>query len=312
MAIPYTTLNALTREYVQPTLHDNFFNGSPFLLFLKSKVTTRQKGGKKIEIPIIYAKNNACGNYSGSETIITTTNEKITRVYYNWAHAYVFMEIPRTSELDNAGKEKIVDIIMSEKKIAEKSLSDKVATQLFGSTATYPEFIGIEAMIDDSSTVEFGGIDSADFSKWAASVDTTSTVLTVMAMKKKFSACTVENEKPDIIVSNSYCEDKYWSLQEAKSNSVDKDTGMINFLKAKWIVDALSQGSGDGTQDNHISFINSKSIEFFVHPDDDFYIHDWTEPINQIGITSKITFTGQLICNARRLNGAFEAIDPAL
>jgi hypothetical protein len=168
-------------------------------------------------------------------------------------------------------------------------------------------------MVNDSSSVEYAGIDTADYSGWASSVDTTTNVMTLGALQGKMGDVSDGMERPNLIVSNQDCFDKLWQLYETKPEfRIQDENGALKFNGASWIVDKASNGTGAGTTDNHIYFLNTNFIQFYIHPQDAFKVGEWQKPINQEGRIARITFTGQLATNNRRRHGSFTAINPAL
>jgi hypothetical protein len=312
MALDYTNLNALTQDYIRPQLQDNIFNKYPILQRLRKKLDMNQRGGTFITQPIIYAKKTSKGTYSGWDTLLTAVNDSFTGVTYNWGHYYCNMGISYTDELKNAGKAKVISLLDSERKTAETTLADKMTTDIFAATSVTNGIQGFPLMLDDSST-DYAGINIGDFSGWAASIDSTSTTMTIGLLQGKFSDCSDGNETPTLIVSNYDTYDKYYLLLEPKPEfRVQKENYSLKFQGADWIIDKACPGSGSGTADNDIEFINENFIQFYVHPDDNFKVHPWLNPVNQQGRITRVTWSGQLGTNNRRRHGALEAINPAL
>jgi len=313
MALDYTPIEATTQEYIVPYLRDNIFDSTPTLTRMKTKVNKSQDGGKFIEQPIIYASDASTGHYNGWGTVDTAETDTITGVTYNWAFAYCTMAISRTDELKNSGKSGIVNLLKAKTQIARDTLAKTLTTDLFSATSVTNGIQGFPLMLDDSSTVEYAGIDTADFSGWASSIDSTSTTLTPKLLQGKFGDCSDGNEVPTLMIMNQDLFDKVWALYEVKPEfRIQNENRTLKFQAADIIVDKASPGTGSGTEDNHISFINENFIEFYVHPRDNITVSKWREPINQMGRIAFVTWCGQLATSNRRRHGALEALDPAL
>jgi hypothetical protein len=313
MALLYSDIQAMTQEHIRPKLIDNIFNGAPILKRLRNKLNVTVDGGAYIKQDIIYAKKTSSGVYNGWGTILTAPNESITAVKYDWGHRYTSMGIPWTDELLNSGKAAVIKKLTTEAQIAELTLVADLTSDVFATSTVTSGIQGIPLMIDDSASTDYAGIDATDFAGWAASCDTSSTVMTIPLLQGKFGDCSDGEEVPTLIVSNQDNFDKYFAILESKPHfRVEDANGNLKFRNADWIVDKASPGSGSGTADNQIFFINEKFIEFYVHPLDNFKIWDWQTPINQIGKIAKITFTGQLATSNRRRHGKITTINPAL
>ena len=115
-----------------------------------------------------------------------------------------------------------------------------------------------------------------------------------------------------MIISNQDSADKIWEIIEPKSRVMPANDEALVFKKAVWLVDAQAPGSGSGTEDNHIEFINENAITLYVHPKNNIVVSPWQKPLDQEGRIARVLVTLQLITDNRRRHGAFETIDPAL
>ena len=309
----YTAIQALTQEYIVPKLQDNIFNKTPVLQRLKAKITRKQDGGEYIKVPIIYDEATSAGWYSGNDVLLTADNDNISAVRYDWAHAYANISITHTDELTNSGKSQVISLLTSKAKIAEMTLSKKITTAIFSTSQVTDAITGFPLMVDDSTSTDYAGINASDFSNWAASVDDSSTTLTLRLLIGKFNDCSDGNEKTTLLVSNQECWEKYWQLLEAKPNfRTQSDNSTLKFMGADWVTDKAAPGSGGGTADNHIYFLNENFIQLYVHPRDDFKVGEYLKPVNQEVRISRILWTGQLTTDNRRRQGALKTINPSL
>lgn len=307
----YSQLQSITQEYIEPSLADNIFNKTELLQRLRKKQKL-QDGGEYIKVPIRYARKDNTGWYSGYDTLLTAHNDTVAAVKYNWAFGYAGMEISWTDELKNSGKSQIVSMLMAEKEAAEETLAYTMTAALFSATADTEAIQGFPLMLDDSST-DYADMNIGDFSGWAASIDETSTTLTMGLLQGKYGDCKDGNEVPTLIISNQDCQDKYWGLLEVRPEfRVQKKNNQLKFQGADWIVDVACPGSGSGTGDNDIEFINENAIKFYTHTRDNFKVTPWQKPVNQEVRIARVKWAGQLTTNNRRRHGAFEAINPAL
>ena len=86
MALDYTQLTAVTQEIILPTAADNFYNATPVLKRLQKRSRKYLRGGKNIQVTIMYQGQTASGTFSGWGTLSTTVNDVLTAVTYNWGH----------------------------------------------------------------------------------------------------------------------------------------------------------------------------------------------------------------------------------
>jgi hypothetical protein len=312
MALDYEQLDAITRDHVVPSLTDNIFDQTPVLQMLKGKAKTIS-GGTGIRVPIEYATTTSTGWYTKFDTLLTEPNEVFTAVLYNWAHGYVNMTLAKTDLLANNGPEQIVSLLYSQKKNAEKTLAKTMTSALFSETSNSKAIQGIPLMVDDSASTDYAGINATDFSGWASSIDSSTTTMTIPVLQGKFGDCSDGNDVPTLIIMNQDNFDKYYELLEVKPDfRVQDKNNKLKFQGATIVVDKASNGTGSGTQDNHVTYLNENYITFFINKKNNFVVGKWQQPTNQEAIISRITWSGQLTTSNRRRHGALEAIDPAL
>lgn len=311
MALDYTQLQSITQEHIEPVLQDNIFDKTPTLKRFKSKIDKSQNGGEYIKVPIIYAKKTSVGTYSGWGVLDTAVNDSLTAVSYNWGHYYCSMGINKTDELKNSGKSQIISLLSAERQTAELTLADEIATDFFASAAVTNGIGGLVPLCH--TTTDFGGISSSDFAGWAASRDASTTVMTIAALQGKFSDCSDGSETPTVMISNYDMFDKYYTLLEVKPEfRVQSENTNLKFQGADWITDKFATGTGSGTEDNHLFYLNENFLTLYMHPKDSFKVGEWLKPLNQEGRIARITSTMQFATNNRRRHGVFTTIDPAL
>lgn len=309
MALDYTVLQAVCTNIIEPKLQDNLFTSSALLNRLKKRVSKIEDGGLAIQQPIIYAESSSVGTFSGTSTILTDLADEINAVTFQWGHYYRTMGITYTDELANSGKTGVIKLVTKAAQIAEMSLFKKINTDLHGTTATN----GVEGLENlCKTTTDFGGISSSDASVWAASLDSSSTTLTVGLMQGKFGDVSDGEDKPDLLISNQDNFDKWYLINEPKLRVGDNGTNALKFGGADYIVDASCPGTGSGTQDNHLYFLNTKYLTLYIHSKDNFKTHEWQKPLNQMVRETQITATLALGCSNRRRQGAITTLDPAL
>ena len=154
--VDYSTLNALTKEQYIPTLVDNIKKKSVLLSkFLSS--SKPNASGKKIVVPVEYADANSSsyGFYSKYDDLGVYPDEFAKQVSYDWSQAHASVAISGFEERVNDNPEKLVDLLSSKMKSAEKSLMKFFSGVLYGSTAE-AGFNDLKSIASQSS--KLGGI----------------------------------------------------------------------------------------------------------------------------------------------------------
>lgn len=108
MAVPYKTLETLTRNHIIPEIVDQIGAKSPLverLMKRKKKLT-----GLAIEQPIQYAYNPDAGAWKGGySTLPLSTPEVITKMTHAWAYYQCSVAWAETDLLKNMGEEEVAD-----------------------------------------------------------------------------------------------------------------------------------------------------------------------------------------------------------
>tara|TARA_R100000808_G_C2135883_1_gene144219 strand:+ start:486 stop:1490 length:1005 start_codon:yes stop_codon:yes gene_type:complete len=333
MALNYGSLTALTRDKFLPVLVDNIFN-SNVLTFKLLKNAEKLDGGKKIITPLEYGKNGAQGFYAGYDVLDTTPSDPITAAEWNWKQAYATITISGEEELKNSGDSQVLSLLKSKMKNAEKSLKDLFGDKVFNTGAVGSNEITSIAYSTATDGTEdnhvigadrtLGGIDSATYTWWDAvehdgsgitSWDNAVAVTSgqsaiVKAMTKAYGACTIDNDSPDMIVTNQILYDAYESaLQpnkrfEGDAKLVDAGFQALRFKGANVVVDSHVPAG-------HMYFLNTKYLDFKVHSKRNFSFEAFQKPVNQDAQVAKIFWMGQLTCTNSRMQGVIYGLPTA-
>lgn len=315
MALTYDNLTAITKKFTIPKLVDNIYSSNPLLLRMKDR-GIKYRGGEQIKFPIVYAKGRG-GSYSGFDTFDVRPKDQLTAGILDWKFYEEPIVYSGEEMIKNSGKEGILDLIDAKRQIAEINILDNLGTGLFsdGTGNNSKDMTGFKAFLSTSTT--YGGIAVADFSNWVAQMDTTTNTLTLAALQKQYGSQTIGNDKPTLIISNQACYDKFWSLllphqrfNDTKLASAGFDS--ILFNSVPWIVDSHSSGSGYGTADNYIIFVNEKYLHLYIQQERDFKLEPFQKPVNQDVYVGHILYTGNVVCTNRRMQGAFTVVNPSL
>lgn len=305
MALTYNQISAITEKKFIPKLYDNIFDSGPILKRSQSKGWYNKiDGGERIVVPLAYAQTTAGGWYSGADTLDTTDNEQITAAEYLWKQLYVNITVTSLDEKKNSGGTRILDFVKEKTKLAEKTMKDLLSTGVYSDGSTPKQIVGLRDIVATDQTV--GGIDQSANSWWQGQVDSSTTTLTIAAMRNILSLCTVDAEKPTVIAATRSNFDRYHALLQPQERFQDKDTangGFANLLFAgvPIVVDSKCPSG-------HMFFINEDHIAFKVHQDEDMKFEPFQKPNNQNVKTAKIYWMGAFTSSNNRLHGKLSAI----
>ena len=319
MALTYNEIQSLTNKYIWPKVIDSVYRSNAlFVRLYKKKVMV--DGGEFLSVPILYAENNAQGSYSGYDLLSTTPNEQITAATFEWKQLYSTCTFSGEEMIKNSGKFAVVNLLKAKRDNAIASLKYLLGTQIHsdGTGNGGKDIDGLLAVTAATGTT-YGNILDTDIATglWLAKRDTTTNTLTVSAMTTLYGQATEDANMPDLGSTSQALLDKYESLlqpQQRYTSSMEVDGGFqaLKFKGIPIVADSKTPGSGAGSTDNYLYFLNTKYLFWYSHPDRDFYSRPKIEIANQDAFVEQKLIAGNICCNNRRFQAVFTALDPAL
>ena len=302
--INYGEVGAITQKYFVPKLVDNIFKSNVLLQRAKQKWMEVIDGGAQIVQPVAYATTTAAGWYTGSDTLNTTANDQIDNAIADWTFAYANITITRSDELKNSGKSQIINFVKAKVQLAEKTLADNLGTALYSGTTANLQFVGLETAV--SSSRSYLSINDSTYSWWAAQVDSTTTTITIPALRTLIGKCTIGNDKPTVIPTTQTIYDSLYGLIQPQQRFMDSETanaGFINIMfEGKPVVVDNKCDSG------YLFALNEDYIHLFVHKDENFRFEPFIKPTNQNVSSAKVYWAGALVIDNPRMQGVFSGL----
>jgi hypothetical protein len=133
-------------------------------------------------------------------------------------------------------------------------------------------------------------------------------------MARSLNLCTLGDKKPDLILTTRDLFNKFESLCEPqKMYSGDSDLAKAGFTSFKF-------HDADVVADGHIPaaalyMLTTDVLELRYHPDFNFKTTPWAE-LDQVGfpnaLAKSVSWAGNVVCRARRLQGRYDHLDYTL
>jgi hypothetical protein len=140
--IYYDSLLSTTLMAYRKTMVDQIFKDSAFLAYLRlSDAVTKQNGGERIAIPLMYGKNSTVKTKGAYEVIDTTPQDGMTTAFYEWSEIAGSISISRKEERQNSGEGKLMDLLKAKIKQAEMSMREKLNGDLVLGTVNGGTFV---------------------------------------------------------------------------------------------------------------------------------------------------------------------------
>jgi hypothetical protein len=238
-----TDLVATTIEYRQGEIRDNVTKNNALLRHLEKKGHTREfSGGTQIFEEISFQANPNANWYSGYDPLPTSAADVLSAAAYQIKQAACPVTVSGLELLQNAGKEKIIDLVDGRMKVAEASMYNLLAQGAYsdGTGNSGKQIGGLDIAIPIvPSTGTYGNINRATWPFWSSQVRTaggTITTATVQTeMNAMWSLLVRGKDHPHIAIMDSF----WWQIFMASLQLIQRFTGAeegdLGFPTAKYM-----------------------------------------------------------------------------
>ena len=260
-----TTIESRTRQ-----IADNVTKNNAILMKLEGKGKIKTfSGGSKILQELSFAENTNGGWYSGYDILPVGVSDVISAAEYNIKQAAVPVVISGLEMLQNAGREKMIDLLDARLTVAESTLANLISGGLYsdGTGAGGKEIDGLDAAIPlNPATGTYGGIDRATWTFWRNQfVDATAADPTTI--QGLFNDLWVQQvrgtDRPDLIMVDNVVWSTYTESLQAQQRFTSPETGNLGFPTLKYM-------DADVCLDGGISGFCPAGTAFFLNTD---YLH---------------------------------------
>jgi hypothetical protein len=292
-------------------LADNVSDNNALLKRLKEKGKIRPvSGGRTIMEELDYTENVTYTRYTGYETLNVSPSEVFSSAEFNWKQSAVSVSISGLEQLQNSGKERVIDLLEARITNAERTFMNNLSADIYsdGTASGGKQIGGLQLLVADSpSTGTVGGIDRANWSFWRnISYDATTdggaaaTSSNIQSYMNRVWVQVVRGtDRPDLIVmDNNYFRLYLESLQSIQRITSDKMASAgftsLKYMDADCVLDG---GYGGNAPTNHAYFLNTNYIHFRPHRDRNFVPLDpegGRFSVNQDAIVKLWAFAGNM------------------
>lgn len=334
-----TDIIATTIQNRSGELADNVTNNNALLRRLKSKGNVRPAGGGNVimeEIMYTDASTINVNSYSGYEVLNITPNSPISSASYDWKQYAGAVTISGLETLQNAGKEKIIDLLEGRIKVAEGQLMNRIDYDCYqdGTGNSSKNIGGLALLVPDTATSgTVGGISRSAFSFWQtvsySGVTNGGAAVSAANIQAYMTALSIRlvrgTNKPDLFIAdNTYYQYYVNSLQAIQRvNTSGSGAAGAGFASLKFygggmesdvvlgggVSGAISSGqSTSGATSAHMWALNTDYIFFRPHRDRNFVpIGGERQAVNQDAIVKLIGWAGNMTLSNSSLQGVLIA-----
>ena len=321
MAFPnISDILTTTIENRSKKIADNVTNNNALLKRLQTKGKMRPfSGGHKILQELSFAENSNAGWYTGYDILPTGVSDVISAAEFSIKQAAVPVVISGLEQLQNAGREQMIDLMEARMSVAESTLANLLVGGLYsdGTGSGGKEIDGLDAMIPlDPTSGTYGGINSATYTFWQNQFKDSADTATLQAdWNTLWSSLVRGQDRPDLILADGVAWNAYIASLQAQqrfSNTNSADAGFVSvkFMDADVVLDGgIYNGTVTAGAPTGVAFfLNSDYLHYRPHSSRNMVplSPNRRYATNQDAEVQIIGWAGNLTCSGRQFSGRWD------
>lgn len=318
MAFPNVSdIVATTIESRSGEIADNVTKNNAALMKLSKRGNVRPfSGGTKIFEELSFAENGNAGYYSGYDLLPVAMQDVISAAEFAIKQAAVPVVMSGLEQLQNAGKEQIIDLMDGRMNVAEASLSNLLAGGVYadGTGSGGKEVTGLNAAVPvNPATGIYGGINRADFAVWRSkSTDTSGLVAATIqaAMNTLWAQLVRGTDHPDLILSDATMWGIYLASLQAQQRFAQAEVGDLGFPTVKYMGTdyVLDGGIGGFCPAGTQFYLNTKYLFWRPHSQRNMVplAPNKRYAVNQDAEVQIIGWAGNMTCSGAQFQGRLD------
>lgn len=281
MAFPNPNISdiiATTIEFRSGDIADNVLDNNALLAYLKAHGNVKKvSGGSSIMEELSFAENGNAAWYSGADTLSVAAQDVISGASYPLAQCAVPVVINGLEQLQNAGKERIIDLAEARLAVGEKTMVNLISAAVYSDGTGFggKQMLGLGLFVPVTpSTGTVGGINRATYPFWRSVISAPGAGVITAAnvnlyMNDVWAQLQRGKDHPKLIVMDNGFWKLYVAYLQEKQRFAGQETGKLGFPTVMY-QDAdvvLDGGIGGNAPVNTALFVNLDYIHFRPHKD---------------------------------------------
>ena len=324
MAFPNSAVSDIIATTIQSRtgiIADNVTNNNALLARLKQRGNIKTfSGGNVILEELSFAENGNAGYYSGYETLPVAASDVISAAQFDIKQAACPVTISGLEQLQNAGKEQIIDLLESRMNVAESTMANLIATGIYsdGTGSSGKQITGLKAAVPVVNTNTYGDIDRNTWAFWKNQTLDASTFLGAATsaaniqsvMNAMWASLVRGSDRPDLIVMDN----TYWGYFTASLQNIQRftsaDDAKLGFVSMKYMdADVVLDGgvgmSTGGVPTKTMYFLNTKYLKYRPHAQRNMVPLSPGQrySVNQDAAVQILAWAGNLTCSGAKFQG---------
>lgn len=325
----YSDILATTIESRSKKIADNVTSNNALLARLKRRGNIKTfSGGHKIIQELSFAENANTGWYSGYDLLPVGVSDVISAAEFTIKQAAVPVVISGLEQLQNAGRERMIDLMEARLSVAESSMANLLSDGIYsdGTGAGGKEIDGLNAAVPlDPTSGTYGNINSATWTFWRNKVSNQTAANGLDKTKiagywnDLWATMVRGQDRPDLIAVDNTVWGAYLGSLQANmrfTNTQEGDAGFttIKFMDADVVLDGGLYTGGitgaAGVPAGTAFFLNTKYIFFRPHSDRNMVplSPNRRYATNQDAEVQILAWAGNMTTSGRMFQGRFDAV----
>jgi len=306
---------ATTIENRSRKIADNVTKNNGLLTYIEKGGNTRTiSGGTVILQELSFAENGNAGWYSGYDLLPVAAQDVISAAQFDLKQAACPVIISGLEQLQNAGKEQMIDLLDGRLSVAESTMANLIAGGIYsdGTANGGKQITGLDAAVPvNPATGTYGGIDRATWTFWRSKSTTGGAAYTAStiqaAMNTMWSTLVRGVDRPNLIVMDGFMWNIYMGSLQANQRFTDPNSAKLGFPTIKYM-DAdviLDGGIGGFAVTKTMYFLNTKYLFYRPHAERNMVplAPNKRYAINQDAEVQIIAWAGNLTCSGAQFQG---------
>ena len=288
MAFPTVTdIVATTIESRSKQIADNVTNNNAGLAYIKANGGVKSvSGGSEIFEELSFAENGNGGFYSGYDLLPVAAQDVISAARFSLKQAAVPVTISGLEELQNAGREQMIDLLDSRVTVAESTMANILTFGFYGdgTAAGGKSIVGINAAVPAAgatgrvATGTYGGIDRATWAFWRPYFNLMGAAATPATIQAAMNTTWAElvrgQDRPAVIIADNFMWSVYVASLQAQQRFTDPGKASLGFPTIKYMdADVVLDGGiyfassswGTGAPAKTMLWLNPKYLKWRPH-----------------------------------------------
>lgn len=318
-----TTISSRTGKLADNTLKQNALL---YRLQKRGNVKTFS-GGDRINQEIMYNDPNTqnAGSYSGYDVIDITPNSPLTSAVFDIKQYAAAVSISGLEQLQNSGKEAIIDLLEARVQVAEKQMMNTLSIGVYGDGTgnSGKNLTGLAAAVSDTPTSgTYGGINRATWAFWrnvafssATDGGAAATSANIQSYMNRVAIQLVRGtDAADLAVADTNYYRLYLESLQSIQRITSEEMANLGFTSLKYLgagksMDVvLDGGIGGAIGANRMYMLNTDYIFLRPHKDRNMIpIGGDRMSVNQDAVVKLIGWAGNLTCSGAQFQAVLRA-----